>query len=376
MSNADTNDALTIDVEALQERLRGGWPIAVVDVRPTSEREEWHIPGSVHVDAYDALKRGDPDALAGLDLPDDRPVVTVCGAGRTSLAAAEQLRQRGIQAVSLEGGMKAWSLAFNTAEVPLAGTPAEVVQLRRTGKGCLSYVVASGGEAAVIDASLPPEVYLRLADERGWRITHALDTHVHADHLSRSRPLAEAAGARLLLPEQERVAFAYEPVRDGDEVAIGDVRLRAVRTPGHTGESTCYLLDGAALFTGDTLFTDSVGRPDLEASTGEARARAEALYDSLLRLLREVPEDALVLPGHTGHPAPFDGKAIGERLGVVRGRVDALALPKVAFAEHLLGRIPPTPPNYERIVTLNEADATAPGEILDLEAGANRCAIS
>ena len=382
MSSSETNGALTteapltISVETLQERLQAGDPVTVLDVRPADERAEWSIPGSIYVDAYDALKRNDPDALTGVDLPDDRLVVTVCGAGKTSLTAAERLNARGKQAVSLAGGMKAWSLAFNTANVSLAGTPAEVIQLRRTGKGCLSYVIASGGEAAVIDASLPPEVYLRLAEARGWRITLALDTHVHADHLSRSRPLAEAAGARLLLPEQERVSFAYEPVRDGDELAIGAAHLRALRTPGHTGESTCYLLDRAALYTGDTLFTDGVGRPDLEASAGEARARAEALYDSLQRLLREVSEEAFVLPGHTSHPVPFDDTVVGARLRTVRERVDTLELPKAAFVERTLGRIPPTPPNYERIVELNEAGATSVENILDLEAGANRCAIS
>lgn len=376
MSIPQTKDPLTISVQALQERLQAADLVTVVDVRPADERAEWSIPGSIHVNAYDALKRNDPEAFRGVDLPDDRLIVTVCGVGKTSLTAAEQLRARGRQAVSLEGGMKAWSLAFNTAEASLPRTRAEVVQFRRTGKGCLSYVIASSGEAAVIDASLPPEVYLRLAEKRGWRITYALDTHVHADHLSRTRILAEAAGARLLLPEQERVSFSFEPVRDGDELAIGSTRLRAIRTPGHTGESTCYLLDDAALFTGDTLFTDGVGRPDLEAGADKARARAEALYDSLQRLLREVPEDAVVLPGHTSHPAPFDGEAIGAPLGIVQGRVETLSLPKKAFAERLLGRIPPTPPNYERIVSLNEEGASAPNEILDLEAGANRCAIS
>jgi len=365
-----------MDIQRLARLLEQGAPVVVLDVRPTHEREEWHIPGSLHVDLYDALKRNDPEALKDVDLPDDRPIVTVCGAGRTSLTAAEQLRSRGKQAVSLEGGMKAWSLAFNTAAVSLAGTPAQVIQVRRTGKGCLSYVIGAGGEAAVVDAALPPEVYLRLAEAHGWRITHVLDTHIHADHLSRSRALAEASDARLFLPEQQRVAFPYEPVRDGDSLPIGTARLQAIRTPGHTGESTCYLLNDAALFTGDTLFTDGVGRPDLEASREEAHARAAALYDSLQRLLQEVPATAVALPGHMSHPAPFDGSAIGDTLAAVRDRVEALSLPKEAFVERLLGRIPPTPPNYEHIVAFNEAGVISVENILDLEAGANRCAIS
>jgi glyoxylase-like metal-dependent hydrolase (beta-lactamase superfamily II) len=376
MQTPEQKNDLTIDASALAGLLEAGEPVTVLDVRPVGEREEWYIPGSLHVDAYDALERHDPDALAGVDLLEDRPIVTVCGAGKTSLTAAEQLRSRGMQALSLAGGMKAWSLAFNTADVSLAGTAAEVVQVRRTGKGCLSYLVGAGGAAAVIDAALPPAVYVHLAEARGWRITHVLDTHIHADHLSRSRLLAEETGTTLHLPEQQRVSFPFEPVRDGDVRRIGGARLRALRTPGHTDDSTCYLLDAAALFTGDTLFTDGVGRPDLKASREEARTRAEALYDSLQRLLREVPAGAVVLPGHTSRPAVFDGRAIADTLAGVRGRVEALSRAKDAFVRHLLERIPPTPPSYERIVALNEAGAPVPAGILDLEAGANRCAIS
>src|SRR3954447_3824449 len=107
------------------------------------------------------------------------PVVTVCGAGKVSLIAAEHLRARGFDARSLAGGMKAWSLAWNTAEVSLPDSAATVVQVRRTGKGCLSYLIGSDGEAAVVDASLAPDVYQNLAVEHGWEIRHVLDTHVH-----------------------------------------------------------------------------------------------------------------------------------------------------------------------------------------------------
>src|SRR5712692_10027893 len=110
---------MTIDVETLRTWLEERRPVTVLDVRPTAERAEWAIPGSIHVDAYDALKANDPKALAGLDFSGEMPVVTVCGAGKTSMVAAQQLQARGIEALSLEGGMKAWSLAWNIAEVSL-----------------------------------------------------------------------------------------------------------------------------------------------------------------------------------------------------------------------------------------------------------------
>lgn len=124
-----------IDAMTLRDMLERGERVTVVDVRKEEDHAEWSIPGSVHVDAYDALNSGDDGAMEGLELPEGAPVVTVCGRGRSSAVAAEQLRRQGYDAFSLEGGMKAWSLVWNTAEVPLPGVSAEVVQMRRTGKG-------------------------------------------------------------------------------------------------------------------------------------------------------------------------------------------------------------------------------------------------
>ena len=124
-----------IDATTLRDMLERGEQVTVVDVRKGADHAEWSIPGSVHVDAYDAMNSADERAMEGLELPEGTPVVTVCGRGRSSAVAAEQLRRRGYEAFSLEGGMKAWSLAWNTADVPLPGARAEVVQMRRTGKG-------------------------------------------------------------------------------------------------------------------------------------------------------------------------------------------------------------------------------------------------
>ena len=124
-----------IGAMTLRDMLESGERVTVVDVRKGEAYDEWSIPGSVHYDAYDALNAGDGRAMEGLDLPDGAPVVTVCGRGRSSAVAAAQLRRKGYEAFSLEGGMQAWSLAWNTAEVPLPGARAEVIQMRRTGKG-------------------------------------------------------------------------------------------------------------------------------------------------------------------------------------------------------------------------------------------------
>jgi len=365
----------TISREELQGLLERGAPVTVLDVRPSAERAEWAIPGSVHADAYGALWRDDPNALADFQPTNGGPVVTVCAAGKTSLIAAQQLRARGLDARSLEGGMRAWSLAWNTADVPRSGSAANILQVRRTGKGCLSYLIGSNGEAAVVDASLDPDVYLELAQRRGWRIHFVLETHVHADHLSRARALAADSGATLLLPVTDRVSFAHAPLRDGDTVPVGAARLCALHTPGHTMESTCYFLEERTVLTGDTLFLDAVGRPDLEATPHETHTRAHLLYASLQRLLA-LPNDTLVLPGHTSAPVAFDRRPITDRLGEVRERTELLRVDEVTFVSTILGRIPATPPNHHRIVALNEAGTPPEGDPTELEAGANRCAVA
>lgn len=365
----------TVDVETLRSWLEEGRPITVLDVRPADERAEWAIPGSLHVNAYDALRARDPSALANVDVPGAGPVVTVCAAGKTSLIAAEQLAARGVEALSLEGGMKAWSLAWNTAEVPIAGSSVRVIQVRRTGKGCLSYLIGAGEEAFVIDASLDPQVYLDLAAQHGWQITNVFDTHIHADHLSRSRQLAERSGGMLFLPEKPRVSFPFTAMRDGDTLATPQLTLTALRTPGHTLESTCYLLNNALLFTSDTLFPTSIGRPDLHAGVQEARARSALLYHSLHKLLA-LPQETLVLAGHASQPVPFNGVPIGARLAEIDEHVDLLHARQTVFVETLVQRLPPTPPNYERITRLNEAGLVPDHDVAELEAGANRCAIS
>ena len=124
-----------IEAMTLRDMLERGERVTIVDVRKGEDYAEWSIPGSVHVDAYDALNAGDERAMEGLELPERAPVVTVCGRGRSSAVAAEQLRRQGYEALFLEGGMKAWSLVWNTAEVSLSGASAEVMQMRRAGKG-------------------------------------------------------------------------------------------------------------------------------------------------------------------------------------------------------------------------------------------------
>jgi glyoxylase-like metal-dependent hydrolase (beta-lactamase superfamily II)/rhodanese-related sulfurtransferase len=362
-----------IDIDTLQDWLTAERPVTILDVRNEAARSQWSIPESLHVDAYDQLRSGLAGPLATVDLPRDRPVVAVCNAGRVSLLAADVLTTRGFDAWSLEGGMKAWSLAWNQAEIPAPDPGVRVIQVRRAGKGCLSYLVASADDAVVIDPSLEPHVYQRLVQREGWAVRHVVETHVHADHLSRGRALAAATGAQLHLPRQQRVTFPFTPLDDGQPIVVGHATITALHTPGHTDESTTYLMNGIA-FTGDTLFIRGVGRPDLHADGDEARRRARDLFASLKKL-SALPSDLLVLPGHTSQSVPFDGQPLTTRMQDVRTWLTPWMVTEATFVDRLLADVPPAPPNFAAIVAINEAGDEA-ADPTELEAGANRCAVA
>jgi len=366
-----TMPANGISVKELQALLAAGQPVTVVDIRTPADRD-WSIPGSVHVDAYDAVKSGSLGPLANLEFPTG-PVVTVCGTGNAATAATALLRATGVQAMTLEGGMRAWSLAWNMADATISGC--WIVQVRRTGKGCLSYVVESDSEAIVIDASLDPGVYVQLIRNRGWRLKAVMDTHIHADHLSRSRLLAQQEHVDLFLPSEARINYPHRALADGDKLPFGSAELVALATPGHTAESTTYVLGNVAAFTGDTLFLAGVGRPDLEGGTAdELASRARLLHESIGRIL-DLPDKVLVLPGHVSDPISFDGRLLATTVKEIRNTVALTKLGPDAFVEAVLARIPPNPPNHSVIVGLNER-GELPADLSELEAGANRCAVA
>lgn len=368
-----------ITPEQLKKRLVAGDSIAVVDIRESDAYEDWHIDGSTNLPVYDALKAGNDGALeARLDeLPRDRPIVAVCNVGRTSKLAVDVLRRHGLDAVSLAGGIRGWSLVHTEAPLSLRSAPnATVIQVRRNGKGCLSYILIDGGSAVVVDPAVSATVYLDIARRNGATITHVLETHVHADHISRAGDLARQAGATLHLPANDRVTFEYEPLRDGDALTVGDLTIRVIATPGHTGESVCYRINDELLLTGDTLFTDSVGRPDLEKGDAGTEPGAEALYQSLHEKLLDLPDHVRIAPAHTAGEIGFDGTPIVATLGDLRKRIALLTAPRDQFTEAVLAGLTEKPPSFTEIIAINEGrDDLAGRSAVDLEAGPNRCAV-
>jgi glyoxylase-like metal-dependent hydrolase (beta-lactamase superfamily II) len=370
-----------ITQEDLKTRLVSGEPITVLDIREVNEYDDWHIYGSLNVPVYNALAAGDQQVvstkLKDLALDTGHPVVAVCRAGATSKMAAYLLDSMGYDAASLTGGIHGWSNAWTEAPIALStAKDGSFAQIRRNGKECLSYLIGSDGEAAGVDPCVDIAVYTSIAQREGLKITHVLETHVHADHISRAPALCEATGAKLCLPENERVTFEYTALNDNDTLKIGGITVTVIATPGHTAESVCFDLDGEALLSGDTIFVDNIGRPDLEKGDAGAESGARALYTSLHDRVLKLSQDIVVCPGHTSVPIGFDSAPIAAKLGEIIPVVDLLEFDQERFAKTVPELLGQKPPNFQRVISINEGKAELGWlDPLDLEAGPNRCAV-
>jgi glyoxylase-like metal-dependent hydrolase (beta-lactamase superfamily II) len=175
-------------------------------------------------------------------------------------------------------------------------------QIANDKTGCVSYsgYCFSCKVGYVIDPLEEIEPYLQVVEDDGIKITHIFNTHIQADHISGDRKLAKKTGAKIYMHESAKVNYDFEPLKDGDTLAIGNPQVKAIHTPGHTPESMSLLFaeypkkSESILFTGDTLFRGNVGRLDLEGA-----GTPEQLYDSVKRLL-SLEEFVSVLPGHFG----------------------------------------------------------------------------
>jgi glyoxylase-like metal-dependent hydrolase (beta-lactamase superfamily II) len=362
--------------EALSEQLRDGEAAPLVlDIRHEEDFEEWHIPGSTNVDVYDELTDDPEEATEPLsELPSDQQVVTVCAAGVVSQTATAVLRELGFDAVTLTDGMNGWSRVHRHAEVPvdIDGT---LVQVARPGKGCLSHVLISDGEAAVFDPSHYLDEYDTILDEYDAELVGVFDTHAHADHVSGAADLAARHGVPYYLHPKDALAIDATPIEDGLTVTVGDLDVEVIHTPGHSEGSVSFDVGGEALLTGDTLFHGSVGRVELGVEAGiedsDVEQNAATLYESLQRLL-DRPDDSLVLPAHDpGSPEP----PVTATLADVREQNEDLDRDRESFVEELASDIPDHPPNFERVKQTNVGAESVPAdELAELELGPNNCA--
>lgn len=228
--------------------------------------------------------------------------------------------------------------------------------------GCAAYVLGCGGlgKCAVVDAhERDLDAYTEFAASKGMQITHVIDTHVHADHRSGGPALAKKVGAAYYLHESADVAFPFEPLRDEQEIELGNTRVKVVHTPGHTPESVCLVVtdlrrgsDPWFVLTGDTLFVGAVGRPDLP---GRARENAGELYDSIHAKLLSLPDNLELYPGH------FSGSVCGAGMSGKPSSTIAFEKrwnPLLSKARedfvNALSDVPPKPAEMEHILRVNQ----------------------
>lgn len=235
--------------------------------------------------------------------------------------------------------------------------------------GCLahaSYLIGSEGVAAVVDPQRDVDLYLAAARERGLRIEHVIETHLHADFVSGHRELSERTGAAIYLGEGSGATFPHRAVREGDEVAFGKVRLRFLQTPGHTLESVSVVVTDlehgetpAAVLTGDTLFIGDVGRPDLaESHTPQALARM--LYDSLREKILKLPDETLVYPAHGAGSMCGRNISADRNSTIGRERHTNYALQPMereAFVSMMTQDLPARPEYFKRDIDYNRRGA-------------------
>jgi glyoxylase-like metal-dependent hydrolase (beta-lactamase superfamily II) len=224
---------------------------------------------------------------------------------------------------------------------------------------CASYLIGCPtlGVCAVVDPQGEVRHYIDSAENNAMVITTVIETHIHADHRSSARELASATGATLYLGPGASVGYPHMVLDDGDVVEIGNRRIRAIHTPGHTSEHICLLGDDWYLLTGDTLFVGDVGRVDLledSSSDTTVESRADELYRSLRKIL-ELPDWIEVYPGHYAGSTcgkGMDGKPIST-IGRERRKNPMLQLPREEFRHALKTDLPRTPENFIQIKRLN-----------------------
>lgn len=379
--------AATVEVADLLPRLDRGDDILLLDVRNLEEYLAWKFEPrrpveTVHVPYFDFIEDAD-EAMARVPHEREREIVVLCAKGGSSEMIVDMLRDTGVRAKNVTGGMVAYGEYLEPVKLPLEAAEAarfSLFQVNRRGKGCLSYVIVSGGEAVVVDPSRDVSWYEAFLAAQGARLVRVLDTHVHADHVSGGPELAR----RLRAPYFVSAGAGFElrhkvtPLEDGQRIRLGgergvSIEVRVIPTPGHTPGSTCFLVDGRYLLTGDTLFVASVGRPDLG---GHAAEWGRDLFFSLRDRLGELAPHTRVLPAHYGGAAEISEEGVvWGRLGDLRKMVPELQIETPEeFVNAMRGAVKDPPKAYAEIIKLNLGGVASEEQISEWELGKNQCA--
>jgi thiosulfate/3-mercaptopyruvate sulfurtransferase len=368
-----------ITATELQRRVDTGAKMALLDIRNRDEIDVWKIEGPnierVEVPYIKFVSAQVTGGLTDLLPSTETPIVVVCPRGEASNEVAMLLREVGIDAINLAGGMEAYARVYETTALP---TEVTVLQYRRPSSGCLAYLIASDGEALVVDPLRTfADRYAVDASIHNAELRYAVDTHIHADHISGVRDVTKRTGATPLLSARainRGVTFSAESVVNGDVIQVGKTAIEIVATPGHT-TGMISLLVGETLLTGDGLFVDGVPRPDLQESDEGAVEYARDLHRTCTERLAQFDDETLIAPGHyTPGKGAIDG-ATTARLGELRDSMMVFDADREFFVDRVLASMPPQPANFERIIATNLGQtALSDDQAFEVELGPNNCA--
>ncbi|MDN4094591.1 MULTISPECIES: MBL fold metallo-hydrolase [Bacillales] len=353
----------------------------IIDVRNESDFNDWRIEGDkieiINIPYFDLIDGVDP----ALDkIPNNKKVLVVCAKEGSSQFVAEKIVEAGRTNVFyLEGGMKAWSEHLEPVKIGDLKDGGSIYQFVRIGKGCLSYMVVSNGEAAIVDTLRMTDVYEQFAKDINVSIKHTIDTHLHADHISGGKKLAEKVGATYWLPPKDatEVTFTYEKLEEGKNITVGNttITIQPIYSPGHTIGSTSLIVDDKYFLTGDILFIESIGRPDL---AGKAEDWVGDLRNTLYNRYKELSNDLIVLPAHFGKITELgEGGKVSARMGDLYQKNPGLNIQdEVEFRKTVTENLPPQPNAYQEIRQTNMGKITPnEEEQREMEIGPNRCAV-
>ncbi len=373
--------ASTITAAELFRELEAGTVSEILDIRNKDEfaasKVEAHRPVPTrNVPVYEVLEDAGEHARATLP-----GAVVICGQGNGSEMVAEEFAQLGVETRSLEGGTDAWARLLVPVEIPDLPGEVRAWQFQRPSKACLSYVVGvPGARCVVVDPTRHPQPYLDLAAEHDMTITHVIDTHVHADHISGGPALAERLAAEYHLPPEDAggvVPFPNRPLKDGDELDLGSavVRTMTMHLPGHTPGTTAFLVSERLLIVGDTVFVRGLGRPDL---TGQAEQLARDLFRSVHERLRPLDPATVLAPAHWSSREEVNSQGLVTT--TLEDVFTATLLNEKAierFVEEIVSSLPDAPQVYDTIRLVNAGQLAPPEDEMDvLDVGRNQCAAS
>ncbi|WP_408009015.1 MBL fold metallo-hydrolase [Pseudalkalibacillus sp. A8] len=353
----------------------------ILDVRNESDFGDWKIEG----DAVETINMPYFELLEGVDpvmdqLPKNQEVLVVCAKEGSSKFVGEQLVEAGLEDVFyLEGGMKSWSEHLEPVKIGDLRDGGTIYQFVRIGKGCLSYLIESDGEAMIIDSNRMTEPYETFVKEKGLKVKHIADTHLHADHISGGRRLGEIFDADYYLPpkDAQKVTFEYNKLEEGNDLTVGNttVQIQPIYSPGHTIGSTSFIVDDQYLLTGDILFVKSIGRPDL---AGKAEDWVGDLRETLYSKYKKLSDDLMILPAHFSKVEELgkDG-SVKANLGDLYKKNSGLNIEdEREFRKVVTENLPPQPNSYLEIRKTNMGKISPEtDEQREMEIGPNRCAV-